>query len=78
MLNKEFGGHVERKEGREDGQFDIEVDSSCLLFKLVCPLKSAIANISIFSQSNYCHVLIFLFSIFQGLRKCSECSAHAW
>ncbi|KAK3911777.1 GMP synthase [glutamine-hydrolyzing] [Frankliniella fusca] len=33
MLNKEFGGQVERKEGREDGQFDIEVDTTCLLFK---------------------------------------------
>ncbi|XP_026280572.1 GMP synthase [glutamine-hydrolyzing] isoform X2 [Frankliniella occidentalis] len=33
MLNKEFGGQVERKEGREDGQFDIEVDPTCLLFK---------------------------------------------
>ncbi|XP_034229959.1 GMP synthase [glutamine-hydrolyzing] isoform X2 [Thrips palmi] len=33
MLNKEFGGQVERKEGREDGQFDIDVDATCLLFK---------------------------------------------
>ena len=33
MMNKEFGGQVERKEGREDGQFDIDVDTNCLLFK---------------------------------------------
>ena len=33
MLNKEFGGSVERHDNREDGQFDIDIDTSSLLFK---------------------------------------------
>uniref|UniRef100_A0A1B6CTG3 GMP synthase (glutamine-hydrolyzing) n=2 Tax=Clastoptera arizonana TaxID=38151 RepID=A0A1B6CTG3_9HEMI len=33
MMNKEFGGQVIRKDGREDGQFNIEVDPKCILFK---------------------------------------------
>ncbi|XP_043219698.1 GMP synthase [glutamine-hydrolyzing]-like isoform X2 [Amphibalanus amphitrite] len=33
MMNKEFGGVVQAKEEREDGQFDIEVDNQCVLFK---------------------------------------------
>ena len=35
MLNKEFGGSVERKEGREDGQFTITVDTTNPLFAYV-------------------------------------------
>jgi len=35
MMNKEFGGQVDRKEGRVDGQFTIDVDNKCLLFKWV-------------------------------------------
>lgn len=32
MLNKEFGGTVHRKDVREDGQSDIDLDTSCPLF----------------------------------------------
>lgn len=33
MMNKEFGGTVHRRDGREDGQFDVEIDSKSILFK---------------------------------------------
>lgn len=33
MLNKDFGGSVERKDGREDGQFTISVDTNSPLFR---------------------------------------------
>ncbi|XP_063243087.1 GMP synthase [glutamine-hydrolyzing] isoform X2 [Bacillus rossius redtenbacheri] len=33
MMNKEFGGGVVRTDAREDGQYTIEVDTKCLLFK---------------------------------------------
>lgn len=33
MMNKEFGGSVDRHDMREDGQFDIDVDTDSILFK---------------------------------------------
>jgi GMP synthase (glutamine-hydrolysing) len=33
MMNKEFGGQVIRKDAREDGQFVIDIDQKCVLFK---------------------------------------------
>jgi GMP synthase (glutamine-hydrolysing) len=33
MMNKEFGGSVIRKDSREDGQFNIEVNTKSILFK---------------------------------------------
>ena len=35
MLNKEFGGTVMKKDIREDGQFNINVETSSALFRLV-------------------------------------------
>ncbi|XP_072945239.1 GMP synthase [glutamine-hydrolyzing] isoform X2 [Epargyreus clarus] len=32
MLNKEFGGSVLRKDAREDGQYEVEVETTCPLF----------------------------------------------
>ncbi|KAB0793294.1 hypothetical protein PPYR_12914 [Photinus pyralis] len=42
ILNKEFGGTVLRKDGREDGQFPIEVDPKCLLFKGLDKLQTVL------------------------------------
>lgn len=33
LLNKELGGTVERKDVREDGQFEVQVETECPLFK---------------------------------------------
>lgn len=32
IINKEYGGTVVKKEAREDGQMEIEVDTTCPLF----------------------------------------------
>lgn len=32
VINKEYGGTVHRKEAREDGQMEVELDTSCPLF----------------------------------------------
>ena len=33
MIQKEFGGTVEKKEAREDGQFTIHIDNTCPIFR---------------------------------------------
>lgn len=33
LINKEFGGTVQRKDIREDGQMTVQVDATCPLFK---------------------------------------------
>ncbi|KAH9395030.1 hypothetical protein TYRP_005097 [Tyrophagus putrescentiae] len=42
MLNKDFGGSVERKEGREDGQFTITVDNQNPLFSNLDPQQEVL------------------------------------
>ena len=39
MLNKEFGGTVMKKDIREDGQFNITVETSSAIFRLVLKRK---------------------------------------
>ncbi|KAL4121464.1 hypothetical protein QTP88_013978 [Uroleucon formosanum] len=42
MLNKEFGGQVAATVGREDGIYNIDVDSQCLLFKSLSKTQSVL------------------------------------
>lgn len=42
MLNKEFGGSVLRKEAREDGQYEVEVETTCPLFNRLEKLQSVL------------------------------------
>lgn len=58
MLNKEFGGAVERKEGREDGQFTITVDVTSPLFRYTWMALSFICSFMCFT---------YIYSIFSNL-----------
>ncbi|XP_050425239.1 GMP synthase [glutamine-hydrolyzing] isoform X2 [Adelges cooleyi] len=42
MMNKEFGGQVEATIGREDGIYNVDVDSQCLLFKSLAKTQSVL------------------------------------
>ncbi|XP_060842424.1 GMP synthase [glutamine-hydrolyzing] [Rhopalosiphum padi] len=42
MLNKEFGGQVAATVGREDGIYNIDIDSQCLLFKSLSKTQSVL------------------------------------
>ena len=33
MINKEFGGEVTKTDARDDGQTEVEIDTSCAIFK---------------------------------------------
>ena len=46
MINKEFGGEVTKTDARDDGQTEVEIDTSCAIFKWVkVVLKTAKYNI---------------------------------
>ncbi|XP_025419217.1 GMP synthase [glutamine-hydrolyzing] isoform X2 [Sipha flava] len=42
MMNKEFGGQVAATVGREDGIYNIDIDSQCLLFKSLSKTQSVL------------------------------------
>lgn len=68
MLNKEFGGAVERKEGREDGQFTITVDVTSPLFRYTWMTFSFIGSFICF----YLHLFNF-----QQSRHKTRCSPYS-
>jgi len=76
MINKEFGGSVIKKDTREDGQYLIDVEQRCALFKYVRYLLSQISNLISFLKVIYFEVqfefqeLIFVFTnAYRGLDK---------
>jgi len=45
MINKEFGGTIEQKPIREDGEVDIEINTDCSLFKWIKHSSSILSKV---------------------------------